>query len=239
MLAFYQPSASRRVRTVVRTTTLLAALSIPATAGAATLQVDRACYADPGTGRRDAIQVTGAGLTPGAPYQLTLDGQPVPGGTGLVAGDGTVATTLGAPRLADADDAVRDRRYVVALQEGANEASAAFEVTQLVAQFSPASGDPRTLRVRFSGFGFALGGAVRPTVYVHYVRPDGRLARTSRLGRTRGACGTLRPTTARRLFASIPAAGTWRLQFDTSRAYHRGTSRSRFLFYAVTVTVRR
>lgn len=240
MLAFYQQSASRRTRGVVRATALLALLAAPGAAQAAALQVDQPCYADPGTtGRRDAVRIRASGMTPGAPYQLTLDGQPVPGGTGLVAADGSVATTLGAPRLATTDDAARDHRYVVALQEGATEVRAAFEVTTLVAQFTPPSGDPRTLRVRFSGSGFALAGAVHPTVYLHYVAPGGKLKRTVSLGRTRGACGTLRPTKLRRLFASLPVAGTWGLQFDTSRRYRRGTSKSTFLFYAVTVTVRR
>jgi hypothetical protein len=40
-----------------------------------------------------------------------------------------------------------------------------------------------------------------------------------------------------RLFPTPPHHGTWHLQFDTRKAYHRG--RAAFLYYALAVTVSR
>ena len=82
------------------------------------------------------------------------------------------------------------------------------------ADFAPSSGNPQTLRVRFSVWRF---GTDRP-VYLHYVGPNRHLKRTVRLGTARGRCGFLR-TGYRRLFPFTAAPGTWRLVFTTRAAY--------------------
>ncbi len=106
-----------------------------------------------------------------------------------------------------------------------NSAATRYRVTKVFADFSPGSGDPRRLRVRFSVFGFGLRrqGA---TVYLHYVRRStGKVRRTVRLGNVRGTCGVIRRTKERRLFPFTPQRGTWILQFDTVSRYERATSR--------------
>ena len=103
---------------------------------------------------------------------------------------------------------------VLALSLGSTASARSCPVS---ASFSPSSGDPLTLRVRFHVAGFRG----RKPVYLHYRNPSGHLARTVGLGFTSGVCGLL--TTGRRRlfpFRSVQP-GTWRLQFDTQGRFHR------------------
>jgi hypothetical protein len=223
------------IRPIAVAVTAAAALAAgAASAGAATIQVDRGCYADPSQ-RRDTVTLTGTGFTPNTAYQVTLDGQPLAGGTGTTDATGAVNGTFVAPSLAKG---ATDHRYTIGVQEGANAPTAFFRVTQLFADFRPSKGDPKTLKVRFSLFGFTLQGVDHPTVYLHYIRPNGKLKKTYKIGVARGACGTIRKSSRRRLFPFHAERGRWRLQFDTSRRFHRGTSKSSFLFYTVGVDVK-
>ena len=97
------------------------------------------------------------------------------------------------------------------------------------ADFAPSTGDPQTLRVRFSVWRF---GTNRP-VYLHYVGPNRHLKRTVRLGTARGRCGFLR-TGYRRLFPFRATPGTWRLVF-TTRAGYRVRPAPPYVRLAVTV----
>ncbi|MCW3039671.1 MAG: hypothetical protein JWM31_1576 [Solirubrobacterales bacterium] len=224
-----------RSRLIVFLPVLVLLGTVPSAASAASIAVDRACYADPGQ-RKDTVRLTGAGFTPSAQYQVTLDGQPLTGGTGTTDAAGNLSGSFTAPQLAAG---VHEHAYTLGVQEGPNAPSARFTVSTLLADFTPPSGDPKTLRVRFSVFGFGLSGIAAPAVYVHYVRPDtGRVQQTIRLGTGTGACGSVRQTKKRRLFPFAARKGTWRLQFDSSRTYRKGTSKSPFLFFAVAVKVR-
>lgn len=210
------------------TVALLLALS--SSAVAAQIQTDRACYATPSHGTV-AVAVSAIGLDPSQPYSVALDGVAV--ATGTTAATGGVATTIAVPRLAHgANPVVR----TLVLTEGADTATTTFGVARVTASFSPKTGSPRRLRVRFSGTGFALQKA-NPTVYVHEVRPGGHVERTFSLGRATGPCGTIAHNAKRRLFPTTPRHGTWHLQFDTSRTYRRG--RSAFVFYTLAVIVSR
>lgn len=212
------------------------AAAVPA-AHAAEIHLDRACYADPAQ-RADAIVLAGSGFTPNAAYQVTLDGRPLPNGTGTSDGTGAVAGNLPAPSLTTTvGQKVYQHTFTLGAMEGANAPTAQFTVSKLFATFTPASGNPKTLKVRFKLYGFGLAGATAPAIYLHYVRPDGTLQKTYRLGTGRGPCGSL-STSRRRLFPFAARRGSWKLQFDTSRRYVRGTSSSSFLFYTLGVTVR-
>jgi hypothetical protein len=71
---------------------------------------------------------------------------------------------------------------------------------------------------RFRLYGFHRGGSI----YLHYVKPNGRLRHTVRLGRTRGSCGYL--ITGRRQlfpFSGRLARGNWHLQFDKYLRYSK------------------
>ncbi len=102
--------------------------------------------------------------------------------------------------------------------DGTTSAGATFTVTRRAgARFLAATGNPHTLRAPFQVWGFALDGRRKP-VYVHYVAPSGRAARSYALGTAGGQCGYLR-TKARRVFPFSPSVGVWTLQVDTARRY--------------------
>lgn len=225
-----------RSRSAALLVTLGALLAGVEQASAAEIRLNRSCFADP-SDRRDTVQLTGAGFTPNAAYQVTLDGQPLTGGNGRIDGAGNMSGRFVAPSVAGISQVARQHRFRLGVQEGANQPVLSFTVSRLFASFRPATGNPTSLRVRFSLYGFGLQGDRRPPVYVHYVGPSGRLGRTTRLGTAGGDCGFLR-TSRRRLFAFSPRRGTWRLQFDTRRGYTRGTKRSSFLYFTVPVNVR-
>jgi hypothetical protein len=229
-------SSALAAATVLATTAWLAAAGA-ASAAAATIKVDRPCYADP-SDRTDTVQLSGTGFTPGASYQVTLDGQPLAGGSGQIDAAGNMAGRFVAPSVTTASRLAHQHTFRLGVREGDNAPETPMTVSRLYASFKPTTGALATLSVRFSLYGFGLLGARRPPVYVHYVGPSGRVARSVRLGTATQACGFLR-TPKRRLFAfSDPRPGAWRLQFDTRKSYTRGRPTSRFLFYTVPVTVR-
>lgn len=212
---------------------LTTACGTAAVASAAAIQVNRPCFADQDD-RADTVQLSGTGFTPDAPYRVLLDGRPLSGGAGRTDGAGNVAGSFAAP---DVPTPARQHTFRLALQEGASAPETTFTVARLTASFFPATGPPSSLLIRFSVSGFGLQGDAGPPVYLHYVRPGGRLERTIRLGMATGPCGALR-TARRRLFGFAARRGSWRLQFDTRRAYARGTRTAEFLSVTVGVTVR-
>lgn len=227
---------SRPTRLLAPALTVAAALT-PGAANAAQISVDRACYADPAQ-RADTVVVSGTEFTPNSPFQSTLDGQALAGLTGTSDTSGRVTGSFLAPSLANVvGSGTLVHTFTLGVQQGANAPSTTFTVSRLLVSFKPASGDPKTLKVRFSLHGFGLAGAVNPTIYLHYVRPSGKPGPTYKLGVATGPCGAL--TTARRhLFPFRVSRGSWRLQFDTSPKYVRGASSSPFLFYTLSVTVK-
>jgi hypothetical protein len=231
--AFYHPSSMRSSLKVILPV-LAAFLAAPAAAFAEpAISVDRPCYASPPQ-RADVVRVTGSGFTPNAAFQVTLDGQPLVTTIGTTDAAGNLASTFPAPAP---DGGRRERAFVLGVQEGANAATTRFSVAWLTAAFRPSTGDPARMRVAFQLVGFGLSGRVAPPVYVHYVRPDGKLLHTVRLGTGKGPCGSLEPALRRRLFPFKARGGVWRLQFDTAKGYRRGTPKSTFLFFTVTVKV--
>jgi len=184
------------------------ALTVPTGAAAATVQTNLACYLED-----RQVQLAGTGYTPGAAYTVLRDGQAI--GSGMVAADGSVTGSFTSGEL---EAGVAERSFDLAVTDGTNQAATRFRVSRFRAEFEPSRGDPATLRVRFSVFGFGRPGL---PIYVHYLRPGGALTQTVRLGMTRGVCGSITRTRMRRLFPFRPTAGRWRLQFDTRRTYRR------------------
>jgi len=214
-------------------TTSLAALAITAPiASAIAVETDRDCYLQQSN---TSVTVRGSGFTAGLPFTVLLDGQPLTGGAGTIGDDGSMTGSFAPPSLKS--DVVQ-RRFVVGLTTANASPSTSFTLTRLLASFWPTKGSVADLRVRFSLFGFGLGGPVTQ-VYVHYISPTGHYAKTVALGRPTGQCGAIPKTTKRRLFPlqSI-CTGTWRLQFDTRRRFTLGTSSSSFLYYTVKVRVK-
>jgi hypothetical protein len=209
---------------------LALAAAAPAAASAAQVQVDRPCYQD-NTG---TVAVSGNGFEPNQPIQVTLDGKPISTGDATTDPAGGISGSLETPQLSG--NSVH--AYTLTVTQGANTATTTFSVTPFFADFTPGSGNPKTLRVRFKVFGFGLVNA-NPIVYLHYVRPNGKVKRTIKLGRAQGVCGQIKRTSRRKLFPFNAERGHWKLQFDTHKAYRKGQAGSDFLFYTVGVTIKR
>jgi hypothetical protein len=206
------------------------AAALPAAASAAQIQTNQSCYQDD-TG---SVAVTGNGFDADQPFQVMVDGQPLPNGTGQTGADGSIAGSFPTPELPGKGV----HAFTLGIVQGANAPTTSFSVTPFLADFTPGSGNPRTLRVRFKIFGFGLV-TPNPVVYLHYVRPSGRLKRTIRIGKAQGVCGEIRRTRRRKLFPFHAGPGNWKLQFDTRKRYRKGVAGANFLFYTQRVTIRR
>jgi hypothetical protein len=184
-------------------------LTTSSAASGATLTTDFPCYFE-----KKTLTWAAGDMAPNADYTLTLDGDDV--GSGKTDADGKASGTLTTVKL---PRAVGERRSVLAISQGTNSAQTPFRVSQFNADFAPSSGDPQSLLVRFSIFGFGA----RKTIFLHYLRPgvSGRraVASTVRLGKVKGVCGKIKQTRRRNLFPFDASSGEWRLQFDTRRVY--------------------
>lgn len=225
-------SATLLTRIVLAAATIATAGHAAATASAAAVETDRECYLQ----RSDAtVAVRGLGFTPGVPFDVMLDGEKLEGGAATMDADGAMSGSFAPPTLGKS---VVQRSFRLGLATADAAPTTEFTVTRLLASFWPTKGPAANLRVRFSLFGFGLGGPV-DQAYVHYVAPNGRLVKTVALGRPTGQCGSIPKTTKRRLFPfRRTCGGSWQLQFDTRRRYSPGTAKSSFLYYIVRVQVK-
>ena len=200
--------------------TALAALAATAAAApaasAATIQTDTRCYQE-----TQEVVLRGAGFTPLSTINVARNGKVFASAT--ADGNGTFIGKFETPEM---PDDVRERLYQLSASDMINTATTTYRATKIFANFNPGSGNPSTLRVRFTVNGFGLVMRRSP-VYLHYVDPDGDERRTIRLGTAAGVCGRIDRTRERRLFPFTARRGTWILQFDTRRKYERATSKRR------------
>lgn len=198
---------------------LLAAAATGSTApaaGAATLKTENPCYQE-----TQEVVVGGTGFAPLSIVTVSRVDRVL--GTTQADVNGAFRAKFDTPEL---PDDVRERRYPLSATDMVNTAATAYRATRVFANFRPGSGNPATLRVRFSVNGFGLRRSRAP-VYLHYVRPNGKERRTIRLGRAAGVCGKITRTKKRKLFPFRAERGRWILQFDTRRRYERATSKRR------------
>ncbi len=200
---------------------LLAALvagaaSAPAASAQATLKTETRCIQE-----TLEVIVNGAGFAPSSVVTISRDDKVL--GSTQTDANGAFRNKFETPEL---PENVRERLYSVSATDSTSTAQTSYRATRIFASFRPRSGNPSTLKVRFSVFGFGLV-VRRAPVYVHYVRPDGTAARTIRLGTATGVCGAIAQTRQRRLFPFEAAKGVWILQFDTRSKYERATSKRR------------
>lgn len=191
---------------------------IAASAQAATLKTGSACYRS-----GDNVNAQGSGFLPGVTYNVLLDNEAF--GSSMVEADGSIVGRFEAPKI---KSGTGEQSFALSVSDGVNTAATDFRVTEFSADFNPARGNVRKVKVRFSGYGF---GASK-TVYLHYLRPNGKEHKTVKLGGTTGPCGKFR-STLRKLFPFDPKAGKWTLRFDTSKPISSKVSSVR-----VSVTVR-
>jgi hypothetical protein len=204
-----------RLPRIVLVTLAACAIGAPA-AGAATIQTDTRCYQE-----LQEVVVRGSGFAPLSTVNVARNGKVFASATADANGAfvGKFATPV-------TPDEVRERLYQLSASDSINSATTTYRSTKIFANFKPGSGNPETLRVRFTIFGFGLVNRRAP-IYLHYVSPKGAARRTVRLGTAAGVCGRINRTRERRLFPFKAERGQWILQFDTRRQYERATSRRR------------
>jgi hypothetical protein len=177
----------------------------------ATVTTNHACYA---VGQ--AAQLSGSGFAPSTELAVSVDGvlfRPSPS----TASNGGFSIRLHPGGL---PSGIAQHTDHVMVNDGSGHiARTWFTITrslaQLTALHSTSSGYTGQIRV----WGFSLNAGPRE-VYLHYVSPSGRPARTLALGKTAGACGHMR--SKRELFLPFSlGSGTWTLQVDTRRSYAR------------------
>jgi hypothetical protein len=207
-------------------------------AAAATVTFDKPCYlaAQPGLEKGQIVSFSGTGFTPNAPVSGTLDGTPI--GSGSASPTGAITGSVNAP----ATDAGRFTGVAtLTLTDGMNSVTAKFQFSNLTADFLPSTGNPRTHRVRFYVYGFdafqaAVAARTHQNVYLHIVDPRHRVRANTKLGRTKGSCGTLR-SARQRIMPFEPIPGTWRYVFDLEKTYRTRTQTARAVVrYIVTRT---
>jgi len=198
-----------RIAWLAGTATVLVLAVAPA-AQAASVTASRPCYVYDG-GQRPLVLDAG-GFAPNHGVELRS-------GSRLLATDTTNASgrVVHAFTVRELYRGRLSQRFRVTVSDGTTSASTSFAIERFDASIMPRSGRPdRRVRVSLFGWGPA-------TMYLHYVAPHHhRALRTVRLGRTRGTaggqCGHV-VVRLRHLYPFRARTGTWRLQFDTHRAY--------------------
>ena len=199
---------------------LAVTLAVAPGASAAVLATDRNCYQEVGD-----VVVNGTAFAPLSPIAISQDANPHRTATADAAGN--FQGKFPAPELARN---VREQVFTLTATDSAlNTISTRYRATKIFADFTPDSGDPKTLQVRFSVNGFGLLRR-HASVYLHYVSPSGKVRRDVRLGTAVGTCGKIRRTRLRHLFPFPAERGRWVLQFDTNKKYTRATSKSPYIW---------
>ena len=201
--------------------TLLVALAAPASAQAVpTIEPLKPCYVTAGTAKNpqgEGVQISAQGFTPNAKVDLTVNGAPLNGSTGLQVGDTGVLPPLPGFPAPFVRKGIED--FTVTLTEqgnAANTVTATAKAVKLGVDIEPKRARP-SQRISFTGSGFT---ADKP-VYAHYTR-RGRQVERVRLARQTGECGTW--SVRRPQFPmKNPGQGTWFVQFDQSKKYVDGT----------------
>jgi len=204
-----------RVRSTVLITLAATAIGAPA-ARAATLLTDTRCYQE-----TQEVIVNGAGFAPLSAVTIARDGSVL--GTAQADANGAFRNKFDTPEL---PDDVRERLYQLSASDTINSAATSYRSTRIFANFKPGTGNPATLKVRFTVYGFGLVQRRAP-IFLHYVSPKGTSRRSVRLGTATGVCGRIDTTRERHLFPFPAERGTWILQFDTRGTYERATSKRR------------
>ena len=210
LLTYGPRSARGRAATAALLAVAGLLLTAPPGFGAPSLQTDRGCYL---VGQR--VGLRGAGFAAARPFRVSIDG--VFFGQSTTDAQGAFNTSLRPGGLAAG---IAQHVDHLDATDGSVDARATFTVTRPPGgRFLASSGNPSTLSAPFEVWGFARDGR-RRTVYLHYVTPAGRVARTLALGQTSGQCGSLR-TRRRHVFPFAPSLGAWTLQLDTRARYSR------------------
>jgi hypothetical protein len=206
-----------RVPTRLLGATVAALLLLPAAAHAAALTPLKGCYVTStdevsGAIRREPVQFSGSGFTPGGLVDVAVDGA-LQRTVQADAGGNVPVQTLDAPYRHKGE-----REFRLTATDRANPANAVEAVSNVTAfdvSIRPSTAAPSD-RVRFSGRGFTQAGPV----YGHYLF-GGRVRKTVRLvKRPKAPCGTFK-VRHRQIPVRRPRLGQWTLQIDQEKKYRR------------------
>jgi hypothetical protein len=198
-----------------------AVLLLPGAAHAASLTPLKGCYVTSTDEvshviRREPVQFSGSGFTPGGLVDISLDGA-VQRTVQADAAGNLPAQALDAPYRRKGE-----RKFRLAATDQANPANtieAVSNVTAFDVSIKPSTAAPSS-KVRFSGRGFTQPG----TVYGHYLF-GGRVRKTVKLSEHPAApCGTFR-VRRKQIPIRKPRLGQWTLQIDQEKKYRRSPER--------------
>jgi hypothetical protein len=201
---------------------LFVVLAAPASAQVApTIEPLKPCYVTAGTAAHpqgEGVGVSAQGFTANSRVDLTVNGQPLEGGSSNLQVDANGVLPPLKPFPAPfVRSGSQDFTVTLAEQNNpANTVTATAKSTRLGVKIRPTSARP-SQRISFKGRGFT---AEKP-VYAHYTR-GGRQIERVRMARRTGECGTW--SVRRPQFPmKDPDQGTWFVQFDQSKQYKDGT----------------
>jgi hypothetical protein len=198
-----------------------AALTVPATASAATLEVEPAlpCY-----GSGHSVNLLGTGFSPNlmSGISVTKDGESI----GSLSTDATGAFN-GSLRLGQRNGRRTSTYTATDTTNPTLTASTQITVSEADVGLRPRSGSPGR-RVRIKAVGFTAGGN---RLWAHVTRAG--KTRNTPVGRLKGACKRL--TKKRRLLPRNAPVGVYIVQFDAFRKYRARRAQS----VGFTITVRR
>jgi hypothetical protein len=185
---------------------LIALAAVPATASAATLQLNRQCYT-----KNQPVRVVGSGYQPNHALTLFVNGKAVV--SGMSDPSGRLAGHFIAP--APFRRATSVRTYSVTISPASTgapvSARGTFQVVHTNIGVTPPFITPGF--VTYTALGFTYGRSL----YVHYLLGTRHL-HTKRIGGLAGPCGTLKKKVRMFLFRPVKP-GSYTLVFDNSARY--------------------
>lgn len=215
-------AGGRRRIAVVTAVTASAVLGLAATASAATLTLDKACYVFKGKSA-PIVSFSGTGYGPNDPVALESSSGFSADVTADAAGDisGTAEAPLPPLNAAKAKQFVVDARDFTPAGTDAVVATASSEVAPFAASHGASKHrEPgnraltETVKWAFSGF------PVGSKVFGHYLHA-GKLVARQNFGRTKAPCGTL--VTHKPGYPAKPHHSSYKVQIDTHKKYSKKT----------------
>jgi len=189
----------------------VAVAALPASAGAATLSVDKSCY------REGANAVaSGSGFAPNAQVRFTLDGVDFTDDANIPAADAAGNLNAG---FGIGSPPGKQKTYTLGASDGTTVGETTFTATDLDVIVKPKRGNPGK-RKRVTARGFDQGRVLR-----YHVR--GPRKRNGRIGRVKGPCGKINKRA--KIFKATYPTGVYTVQFDQRKRYS-ATSSPRVVF---------